>query len=183
MKVRINSCLLYLVPLCSMFVLFVLAGCTPPARSTKMVPENISIVKKHAGSLLVTVSGGREVNKNWSKRISPDMVSHAICDSMENVFDSVQTSGKSDYQLYVTLLESERYGGWFGIGKETGRAAMNWKLTDRDGKRLWTKTTQSENSLGMLEESSHDGRKRRVNEGAVRENINQAVQAISQLSF
>ena len=181
MKVRIKICLLYLVPLCSMFLF---AGCTPYARSTKMVPENISIVKKHAGSLLVTVTGDRRVNRNWSRRVSPDMVSHAICDSMENVFDSVQTLGKSDYQLDVTLLESERHGAfWFGIGNETALAAMKWKLTDRDGKMLWTKTIESEFSLGMIEEISHSERKRRANEGAVRENIKQAVQAISQLSF
>jgi hypothetical protein len=149
-----------------------------------MVPENVSIVKKHAGTLLVTVSGGREVNKNWSKKISPKMVSQAICDSMENVFDSVQTSGKSDYQLDVTLLESERHGAfWFGIGNETAVAAMNWKLTDRDGKKLWIKTIESEFSLGMIEEGSSSERKRKANEGAVRENIKQAVQAISQLSF
>jgi hypothetical protein len=103
---------------------------------------------------------------------------------MESVFDSVQTSGKSDYQLDVTLLESERHGTfWFGIGNETTHAAMSWKLTDRNGKMLWTKTIESKFSLGMLEEFSHDERKRMANEGAVRGNINQAVQAISQLSF
>ena len=180
MKVRINSCLLCLVLLCSMFVL---VGCTPPAKATKMIPEKISISKKHTGSLLVTVSGGWEVNKNWSKRISTDMVSNAICDSMENVFDSVHTSGKSDYQVYVTLLEYERSGGWFGIGNETAHVAMKWKLTNMDGKVLWAKTIQTKSSLGMLEEIPQEGRKQRVNEGAIRENINQAIQTISQLSF
>lgn len=180
MKNKINIFLLCLILFCGMFGLL---GCLPYARSTKMTPEYISNVNKHAGSLLVTISGGRKVNRNWSRRISTEMISSAICDSMGNVFDSVQTLGDSDYQLHVTLLESERHGRWFGLGDETAYASINWKLTSKNGKLLWLQTTQGNSKYGIFEGVPTDERKRMANEAAIKENIRQAVQAIGQLSF
>src|SRR5690242_7696611 len=92
--------------------LFATYSCSTPARSEKMVPVQIGIVKKHPFSVRVTVTGGQVDPPAGQPQITNSSFRQALTDSIlksgvfARIVDEPNTS--ADYLLVVTLFSMDK---------------------------------------------------------------------------
>jgi len=163
--------------------LAVLAGCAAPAHKENMTATPAVAVKKLPYSVSVDTRGGAETGAMDSSNVSNADLKAAIESSIakSNLFKSVVQGKNGDYELTVTVtqLSKPMFGGAFTVTMETG-----WSLIKASDKSVvLRKAIRSSHTAELSDSLVGVTRLRLAVEGAVRNNISQGMQEISQLSI
>jgi hypothetical protein len=161
----------------------VLGGCATGASHDAMVPTNVTVVKKHAKSVSIEVTGGQETDALGKSQISSESfaqaLERAITDSQ--TFSQVIKGSTHDYRLSVVMasLDQPSFGFSFTVKMETG-----WTLKRADtGAIVWQDAIRSEYTASAGDAFAGVVRLRLATEGAARSNIAQGLSKISQLNL
>src|SRR5690349_19567109 len=155
-----------------------LTGCSsPPLRSEQMIPAHIDIEKRHSKTVKIVIVGGGSTEGDKPEQIPASFFKDALLKSLKNamLFEDVVEMGKANYDLTVFLSTFS----WDFTGR-TFEVKVRWKISDSQGKTLWEQPIESRFTSTTFDgrERSRDGR-----EGAIRENISEALRKISILSL
>ena len=158
-----------------------LAGCAAPAHKENMAAAPIASTKKLPYSVHVETKGGSETGVMDSSNVSSADLKAAIEASItkSNLFKSVVQGKGGDYDLTVTVTQLDKpiFGGAFTVTLETG-----WSLTKVSDKSVvMRKAVRSSHTAQLSDSLVGVTRLRLALEGAVRNNISQGLQAISDL--
>jgi hypothetical protein len=139
------------------------------------------VATKHAESLSVTVTGGSETSSLGASKISNRDFAEAITNSItqSGLFAKVISTGQSDYQLQVQIvrLDQPMFGTSFTVNLEA-----TWRLLHSgDQKVVWEKAITSSSTATFSDAFSGVTRLRLANEGAARNNIQEAIVLMSAL--
>lgn len=139
-----------------------LSGCVP-VDFEKMVPEKMSLKKKHKSTVHVLTEGGTEPSFATGAQITNTGLKLAIINSINEygLFSSVATIGDADYVITVKLLASELQGSEF-------RMSTYWILSDEHQNKTW------DNFIVSTAETI---------DSAARESIRQGLEEISNLKL
>jgi len=158
-----------------------LAGCAAPAHKENMAAAPVASTKKLPYSVHVEAKGGAETGVMDSSNVSSADLKAAIEASItkSNLFKSVVQGKDGDYDLTVTVTQLDKplFGGAFTVTLETG-----WALTKVSDKSIvLRKAVRSSHTAQLSDSFIGVTRLRLALEGAVRNNISQGLQAISEL--
>jgi hypothetical protein len=158
-----------------------LAGCASGAHKENMAAAPLATTKKLPYSVYVEAKGGAETGAMDSSNVSSADLKAAIEESItkSNLFKSVVQGKGGDYDLTVTVTQLDKplFGGAFTVTLETG-----WALTKASDKSVvMRKAVRSSHTAQMSDSFVGVTRLRLALEGAVRNNIAQGLQAISEL--
>jgi hypothetical protein len=159
-----------------------MAGCATASRPDAMVAEPAHLVHQNSGSVSVDVAGGKDTNPMWTSQISNDAFAQALRDSIakSHLFGSVADSA-TNYKLTAFLgkVEQPLFGLSFTVKME-----VSYTLVDtRSGKSVWQKDVASQFTATPSDAFVAVKRLQLANEGAARENIQQAIAAMSALNL
>jgi hypothetical protein len=168
---------------CMLPVSALLPGCaTKPPEPAGMVATPASVIHKSSGGVTIAVSGGQQTSGMALPQISDDAFSHGLRESiMKSGLFSSASEGAMPYRLsaYIGQLSQPTMG--FSM---TVRMEVSYKLIDtQTNSPLWTRSIQSEYTARAGEAFDARERVRFASEGAARENIAQAIEAISALNL
>lgn len=160
-------------------------GCATPAKSTAMVVAPVlEPEKRHEGSVDINVSGGSKTTATSASQISSENFAAALSESIgkSGLFSSVApVGGKGDYHLEVTIVRVDQPVMGFSM---TVTIETTWNLSRKsDGEVLWRKGIQSTYTAPLGASLAGVTRLRLANEGAARENIQDAIAQMSALSL
>jgi hypothetical protein len=167
--------------LCIQLVLLA-GGCA--ARSAMMVPAGFEVAKKIPGAVRVEEAvGGHETNPLWTSQISSTAFTEALTNSIAKagLFDSVLKQGNADYILNVTILSYDQ--PWVGLDLDI-KMKTKWELTD--AKKLipvWSDTFETTYRAKASDALIAAERLQKANEGAVRTNIAEGINRLSEAKF
>jgi hypothetical protein len=158
-----------------------LAGCAAPAHKENMAASATAATKKLPYSVRVEAKGGSETGAMDSSNVSNGDLKSAIESSIakSSLFKAVVQGKDGDYELTVTVvhLAKPMFGGAFTVTLETG-----WSLIKVSDKSVaMRKAVQSSHTAELSDSLVGVTRLRLAVEGAVRNNITQGLQAISEL--
>jgi hypothetical protein len=158
-----------------------LAGCATSAHKENMTAAPATIVKKLPYSVNVDAKGGAETGAMDSSNVSNADLKAAIESSItqSNLFKTVVQGKNGDYELTVTIAQLNKplFGGAFTVTMETG-----WSLVKTSDKSVvMRKAIRSSHTAEFSDSFVGVTRLRLALEGAVRNNISQGLQAISEL--
>jgi hypothetical protein len=159
----------------------VLAGCAAPAHKENMAAAPATVVKKLPYTVNVAAKGGAETGAMDSSNVSDADLKAALEASIgkTGLFKSVVQGPGGDYELTVTVTQLTKplFGGSFTVTMETG-----WSLVKVSDKTIaMRKAIKSSHTAGLSDSIVGVTRLRLAVEGAVRDNISQGLQAISEL--
>ena len=166
-----------------MTAVVLLAGCAAPAHKENMSAAPVANSKKLPYAIQVETRGGAATGVMDSSNVSNADLKAAIEESItkSNLFKSVVQGRDGDYNLSVTITQLEKpiFGGAFTVTLEAG-----WSLTKVSDKSVvLRKAIRSSHTAQMSDSFVGVTRLRLALEGAVRSNITQGLQAISELSI
>jgi len=175
-KYRQYSRTLLLLSLCAVYPL--LTGCATLTHEG-MVPTTFEITKKHSQSVSVSVTGGKE----GGLQISDTTFMKALVDSIakSQTFSRVVEGKGGDYLLTVSVfhLEQPAFGFSFTVNLEAG-----WTLQRvNNGTIVWQESIKSSHTATVDDAFVGAKRLQLATEGAARNNIEQGLTKISQLSL
>jgi hypothetical protein len=158
-----------------------LAGCATAAHKENMTATPATVVKKLPYSVNVEAKGGNDTGALESSNVSNADLKAAIESSItkSNLFKTVVQGKNGDYELTVTIAQLNKplFGGAFTVTMETG-----WSLVKTSDKSVvMRKAIRSSHTAEMSDSFVGVTRLRLALEGAVRNNISQGLQAISEL--
>lgn len=158
-----------------------LAGCASGAHKENMDAAPIASTKKLPYSVYVQAKGGAETGALDSSNVSNADLKAAIEGSIakSSLFKTVVQGTSGDYELTVTVsqLSKPMFGGAFTVTLETG-----WSLVKSSDKSIvMRKAVRSSHTAQFSDSLIGVTRLRLALEGAVRNNISQGLQAISEL--
>lgn len=161
----------------------VLAGCATATTFEGMVPAAPDIAKRHAQSVSVSVSGGRETDATGKPQISDAAFTQALTEAItrSQTFSSVLRGADGDYLLSVALisLDQPSFGFSFTVKMEAG-----WTLRRAAGGAVvWQESILSEHTATTSDAFAAVTRLRLATEGAARNNIAQGLSKISRLDL
>jgi hypothetical protein len=161
----------------------VLAGCATPTTYEGMVPTAFDNAKRHAQSVSVAVSGGRETDATDKPQISDAAFTQALTQAIaqSRTFSRVVTGAGGDYLLTVALtgLDQPSFGFSFTVKMEAG-----WTLRRAStGAVVWQQAILSEHTATTSDAFAAVTRLRLATEGAARNNIAQGLARISRLEL
>ena len=158
-----------------------LAGCAAPAQKENMEAAPLKSARKMPYSVAVDTRGGAETGAMDSSNVSNGDLKSAIESSItkSSLFKSVVQGRGADYELTVTVTQLSKpvFGGAFTVTLETG-----WSLVKVSDKSVvMRKAVRSEHTATMSDSFVGVTRLKMAVEGAVRKNISDGLQAISDL--
>ena len=159
-------------------MLALVQGCATPASSVAMVVTPPTPVHAIGSEVSVAVSGGSATSSMGESQISDDAFAQALRDSIEKsgLFTKASASG-ARYKLTAFIGKVDQ--PMFGFSM-TVKMEVSYTLTDtQSNKTVWSKEIQSEHTAKAGEAFAGATRLRLANEGAARENIQQAIAAMS----
>jgi hypothetical protein len=169
--------------LASLLVVAGLTGCASPAERSAMVPTGIQLTKKFDASVSVKTGGGNETGAMDSSNISDADLKAAIEDAIaqNGVFKRVVQGAGGDYELSVSIVQLDKpmFGASFTVNLEAAWSLV--KLADRSV--ALRKSIRSSHTATMGDAVVGVTRLRLAVEGAVRKNIEQGLQDVSQLAL
>jgi len=160
----------------------VLAGCAAPAHKENMSAIPTVATKKLPYAVRVEARGGAETGAMDSSNVSNADLKAALEASIakSSLFKSVvQGKDGADYELTVTVTQLTKplFGGAFTVTMETG-----WSLVKVSDKSVaLRKAIKSSHTAELSDSLIGMTRLRLALEGAVRNNIAQGLQAVSEL--
>ena len=160
-----------------------LAGCAAPAQRENMAAAPIASSKKLPYTVVVQTRGGQDTGAMDSSNVSNTDLKAAIESSIaqSHLFKSVVQGKDGDYDLTVTVtqLTKPSFGGAFTVSLETG-----WSLVRASDKSVALRKSIKTSHTAELSDSFVGATRLRLAvEGAVRKNITEGLQAISELSI
>jgi hypothetical protein len=163
-----------------------LCGCVTASPSSPAAMTTVAaapVAAKHTESLGVTVTGGSETSALGASKISNEDFAEAIKNSIgqSGLFAKIVSTGQSDYQLDVQIvrLDQPMFGTSFTVNLEA-----TWRLMHSgDQKLIWEKAITSSSTATFSEAFSGVTRLRLANEGAARNNIQEAIADMSALAL
>jgi hypothetical protein len=160
-----------------------LAGCATPSTFEGMVPTAFDTAKRHAQSVSIAVSGGRETDAMDKPQITDAAFAQALSEAItkSQTFSRVVQGAGGDYLLTVALagLEQPTFGFSFTVKMEAG-----WTLRRAvGGAVVWQQAIFSEHTATTSDAFAAVTRLRLATEGAARSNIAQGLARISRLDL
>jgi hypothetical protein len=159
-----------------------LTGCATASKSDAMVVDQVAIAHSSSSDVSVVVSGGQETSKMGASQISDDSFAQALRDSItkSGLFKSVAASG-GRYKLTAFIGKVDQ--PTFGLSM-TVKMEVSYTLVDtKSGKTVWSKNIASEHTAKPSEAFAGVKRLRLANEGAAKDNIQQALTEISNVQI
>lgn len=158
-----------------------LAGCASGALKENMAAAPATAIKKLPYTVRVDAKGGAETGALDSSNVSNTELKAAIEASItqSSLFKTVVQGKDGDYELTVTVAELTKpvIGLSFTVTMEAGWSLV--KVSDRSV--AMRKAIRSTHTAGFSDSLVGVTRLRMAVEGAVRNNISQGLQAISEL--
>jgi hypothetical protein len=156
-----------------------LAGCASGAHKENMSAAPTVPLKKLPYAVSVDTRGGAETGAMDSSNVSNADLKAAIEASItqSSLFKSVVQGKSGDYELTVTVTQLEKplFGGAFTVTLETG-----WSLVKTSDKTIaMRKAVRTSHTAEFSDSLIGATRLRLAVEGAVRKNISEGMQAIS----
>lgn len=160
-----------------------LSGCATPSQSSAMVAPSPAPMKKHPGSINVTVTGGSETSAAAISKISDRDFAEAVKASIvqSGLFSKIANGADGDYQLDIQIVRLDQpiFGASFTVTLET-----TWTLRRNSDRQIaWQKAVISKFTASMGDSLLGVTRLRLANEGAARTNIQDAIAQMSALSL
>ena len=168
--------------LSAVVVLSSLEGCASAATSQAMTAEIVAPVHHSASAVTVAVAGGKETSAVGASQISNDAFAAALRDSIEKsgLFAKVADSG-ARYKLsgFIGKVDQPMFGLTLVVKME-----VSYTLTDtQSATTVWTHDIASEHTSKFGDAAVAAKRLRLANEGAAKDNIQQAIAAIAALNL
>lgn len=157
-------------------------GCATPANSVAMVATPATPVHQIGADVSVAVSGGSTTSSMGASQISDDAFAQALRDSIEKstLFTKVSPSG-ARYKLTAFIGKVDQPLMGFSL---TVKMEVSYSLADtQSNKTVWNQDIKSEYTAKTSEAFAAVKRLRLANEGAARENIQQAIAAMAALTL
>lgn len=156
-----------------------LGGCATPSNSSAMVPKVAPAARKHPEAVGVAVTGGSATSSMGASKISDQDFAEAIRSAItqSGLFARTVEGGKGDYQLEVQIvrLDQPLFGASFTVKLEA-----TWRLRrGADKAVLWEKAIESSFTATMGDAFVGTTRLRLANEGAARQNIEEAIKQMA----
>lgn len=150
-----------------------LGGCATASNPTSMIPTVAAPAHKHSESVSVQVTGGSATSALGASNIADQDFAQAISTAItqSGLFAKIATSPAGDYQLDVQIVRLDRPS--FGLSF-TVTLEANWRLK-RGNELVWEKAVQSSFTATAGDSLVGVTRLRLANEGAARNNINDAI--------
>lgn len=161
--------------------LLLIGGCASPLAQEAMVPTGMVINKKHHETVRVDVSGGSETSERLviSNASLEAALNQAINES--KLFSQVVKGNGGDYLLTANLFSVNQ--PMFGMAM-TVKMEAGWTLKRAlDDKIVWQEAIRSEHTSTPGEAFAGVTRVRLATEGAVKNNIAEALSKIAALSL
>ena len=159
-----------------------LSGCATASKSNGMVAESVAVTHASSSDVSVSVSGGKETSKMGASQISDDAFAQALRDSItqSRLFKAVaDTGGRYELSAFIGKVDQPMMG--FSM---TVRLEVSYTLVDRkSGKTVWAKNIASEHTAKTSDAFAGVTRLRLANEGAAKDNIQQALTELSTLQL
>lgn len=158
-----------------------LSGCTSPATSEGIALAPITVAHRHANSVSVEVTGGRETTALDTSQISNEAFSAALIETIEKtgLFSSVVERNKADYQLSVMIFRLEQPVIGFSL---KSNMEAGWTLVRRATDQVVWQEAVETNYVATTEDALIAAeRSRLAAEGVARANIRIGIDKISQL--
>lgn len=161
--------------------LLLVGGCASPIMHEAMVPTNMVIGKKHPETVRLSVSGGADTAEGLA--ISNAALESALHQAIDGskLFSQVVKGNGGDYMLTANVFSVNQpmFGMAMTVKIETG-----WTLTRvSNNKIVWQEAIRSEHTSTPGEAFAGVTRVRLATEGAVKNNIAEALSRIATLSL
>jgi hypothetical protein len=160
----------------------VLSGCATASKSDSMVASPVAVTHTSSSDVSVVVSGGKETSKMGASQVSDDAFAQALRDSITKagLFKSIAASG-GRYKLSAFIGKVDQPMMGFSM---TVKMEVSYSLVDtQSGKTVWAKNIASEHTAKPSEAFAGVKRLRLANEGAAKDNIQQALSEISTIQL
>ncbi|MDH5640866.1 MAG: hypothetical protein OEY28_06195 [Nitrospira sp.] len=158
-------------------------GCPATLKPEAMQPSISPAQHRSAGDLLVVAMGATEVSKAKPIHLTDEGFAQALAVSLERsgLFRQVVRDATSQYQLHATVQSVDE--DIFGIDM-TASIDVQYVLARMSPKGLvWEKRIRTSHTAGMSDSVISITRLQMATEGAVRKNIELAIQEISELNL
>jgi len=159
-----------------------LTGCATASKSDAMVAESVAVNHTSSGDVSVAVAGGKETTKMGASQISDDAFAQALRDSVakSRLFKAVaDTGGRYKLSAFIGKVDQPVMG--FSM---TVKMEVSYTLVDTaSGKTVWAKNIASEHTAKPSEAFAGVTRLRLANEGAAKDNIQQALTELSTIQL
>jgi hypothetical protein len=161
----------------------VLTGCATPVNRQAMTPQEVVLSNHYPYSVHVQTNGGSETSATGGINISDADLKAAIEDAViqSKVFKSVVQSAGGDFELNVRVVSLSKpiFGLTFTVEMETA-----WSLIKvADHSVVMRKSVKSRGTATTDDAFLGATRLRLAVENAARENINQGLKAVAELSL
>lgn len=161
--------------------LFLLGGCASPPTHEGMVPTGIAVSRKLQETVRLNVSGGAVTadGPGISNAALEAALNQAISES--RLFSQVVKGNGGDFVLTATVFSVNQ--PMFGMAM-TVKVEVGWTLKrSSDDKTIWQEAIRSEHTSTPGEAFAGVTRVRLATEGAVKNNIAEAVSKLAALSL
>lgn len=160
-------------------------GCASPAQSKAMVAvPTMGSVKSHDGKVSLNVTGGSETSAMGASQISSADFATALRDSIQKsgLFSAVVAAGgDEDYHIEVAIVRVDQPMMGFSM---TVTFETTWTLSGKNDQTVfWRKAISSRFTATVGDAFAGVTRLRLANEGAARENIQEAIAQMSALTL
>ena len=159
-----------------------LTGCATASKSDAMVAPAVAVTHTSSSDVSVAVSGGKDTSKMGASQISDDAFAQALRDSITKagLFKAVaDTGGRYKLSAFIGKVDQPMMG--FSM---TVKMEVSYTLIDTaSGKTVWTKNIASEHTAKPSEAFAGVTRLRLANEGAAKDNIQQALTELSSMQL
>jgi hypothetical protein len=160
-----------------------LTGCATASKPESMVPATIvAATRTSTSDISVLVAGGKETSKMGASQISDDAFAQALRDSITKaaLFKAVAPNG-GRYKLSAFIGKVDQPTMGFSM---TVKMEVSYTLVDtQSGATVWSKNIPSTYTAKAGEAFAGVTRLRLANEGAAKDNIQQAITALSALEL
>ena len=178
-----SSLLLRFATGCAVFGVVLLGGCATASNPTSMAATPVAAVTKHAESFNVNVTGGSETSSMGASKIANADFAEAVKTSIikSGLFASTAGAAQADYLLdaHIVQLDQPMFGFSFTVKLE-----VDWRLVHRaDQKVVWEKAVMSSFTATTSDAFAGVTRLRLANEGAARNNIQDAIGQMGALTL
>jgi hypothetical protein len=158
-----------------------LGGCATASKPEAMAVSAVPITQQHPASVQISVTGGKETSAAGASQIANEDIKSALETSIRTsrLFTEVVDAGDYRLDVFIGNLSQPKFGFNMTVTLE-----INWTLTRvSDQQKVWEKGISSTYTAKAGEAFAGVKRLRLANEGAARENIGQAIAALSTLEL
>ncbi len=164
------------------FTVVALSACAKAPDVTRMIPSTPPLTVKHMGKVLRVgeVTGGKVTNPMNESMIEDTGFREALIETLQKsgLFQAVVTDQAGDYELQTEIISQEVQGMY----DATATLFVHYRLLEVSSQQEIWKENLLSRYLAKFEESFIGiERRRRANEGVVRENLLQLVERLSQV--